>query len=162
MATALWQWLGFRECKAVDFSGPDPGPLHHGSLIPCPLLPAQAAPVDTRTGKLLADKFVLPTPQPATPANCAETLAQLAEHFKVSGGQLPAQLDISPIQRSQGWQGLAGERFSMLHVQICCLCGPNFSPGRVQTSFVAVPGPLLRLCMRCSGKEPWGSECLQW
>ncbi len=45
----------------------------------------KAAPVDTQTGELLAERFRIPTPQPATPAEMMAIIAQLVEYFKWSG-----------------------------------------------------------------------------
>ena len=45
----------------------------------------KAAPVDTRTGSLLADKpYVVLTPKPATPQACAEAVKQCVDFFNVS------------------------------------------------------------------------------
>jgi polyphosphate glucokinase len=45
----------------------------------------KGAPVDTRTGELIAPRFRIPTPHPATPDAVAETVAQVAEHFDWTG-----------------------------------------------------------------------------
>ena len=45
----------------------------------------KAAPIDTQTGELLAERFRIPTPQPATPAEMMAIIAQLVEYFKWSG-----------------------------------------------------------------------------
>jgi len=45
----------------------------------------KGAPVDTRTGELIAARFRIPTPHPATPDAVAETVAQIAEHFDWTG-----------------------------------------------------------------------------
>ena len=45
----------------------------------------KAAPVDVLRGELLADRFRIPTPQPATPAAMAEVVAELVAHFAWSG-----------------------------------------------------------------------------
>jgi polyphosphate glucokinase len=45
----------------------------------------KGAPVDTRTGKLLATRYRLTTPTPSTPKAIADTIAELALHFKWSG-----------------------------------------------------------------------------
>lgn len=42
----------------------------------------KGAPVDTKTGKLLADRHRIPTPQPATPKAVAKTIKELVDHFK--------------------------------------------------------------------------------
>ena len=45
----------------------------------------KGAPVDTRTGALLAERFRLPTPQPATPEAMTQTVAQIVSHFDWQG-----------------------------------------------------------------------------
>ena len=45
----------------------------------------KGAPVDVKTGKLLAPRFRIPTPQPAKPRPVAKTVAQIAKHFEWSG-----------------------------------------------------------------------------
>ena len=45
----------------------------------------KGAPVDTANGTLLADRFRLLTPQPATPASVADTVAAIATHFAWDG-----------------------------------------------------------------------------
>ncbi len=45
----------------------------------------KAAPVDLAKGELAAERFRIPTPQPATSEAMAEVVAQLVEHFGWSG-----------------------------------------------------------------------------
>lgn len=45
----------------------------------------KGAPVDTKTGQLMADRHRIPTPQPATPKAIAGTLSKLAKHFDWRG-----------------------------------------------------------------------------
>lgn len=45
----------------------------------------KGAPVDVKTGKLLAPRFRIPTPQPAKPRPVAKTVAQIAKHFGWDG-----------------------------------------------------------------------------
>jgi len=45
----------------------------------------KGAPVDTATGALLADRFRLRTPRPATPERVAETVAAIVTHFEWRG-----------------------------------------------------------------------------
>lgn len=42
-------------------------------------------PVDTKSGDLLEERLRIPTPQPATPKATAETVAEIARHFKWKG-----------------------------------------------------------------------------
>jgi len=45
----------------------------------------KGAPVDTTTGKLLQERFRIETPKPLTPRAMAQTIAELADHFKWHG-----------------------------------------------------------------------------
>lgn len=45
----------------------------------------KGAPVDTETGELLAERYRIPTPQPASPEPVAETVAEIARHFDWKG-----------------------------------------------------------------------------
>jgi len=45
----------------------------------------KGAPVDIKTGKLLADRHRIPTPKPATPKAVAKTLKKLVNHFNWNG-----------------------------------------------------------------------------
>lgn len=45
----------------------------------------KGAPVDTETGRLLTQRFRIPTPQPAKPRPVAKVIAQIAQHFDWQG-----------------------------------------------------------------------------
>lgn len=45
----------------------------------------KGAPVDTRTGELLAERYRVETPQPATPENMIEKVGEIARHFNWRG-----------------------------------------------------------------------------
>lgn len=45
----------------------------------------KGAPVDTTSGRLLAERFRIPTPQPATPAAMIDIAAQVVRHFSWNG-----------------------------------------------------------------------------
>lgn len=45
----------------------------------------KGAPVDTATGKLLAERFRIPTPQPALPNSVADVVQKIAAHFQYKG-----------------------------------------------------------------------------
>ena len=45
----------------------------------------KGAPVDTKTGRLLAERFRIETPEPVTPAAMAKHVAGIARHFKWRG-----------------------------------------------------------------------------
>ena len=45
----------------------------------------KGAPVDTATGRLLTERFRIPTPQPATPAAVLDVTAQVIAHFAWTG-----------------------------------------------------------------------------
>jgi polyphosphate glucokinase len=45
----------------------------------------KGAPVDTKTGKLLDERFRIATPQPSNPENVAATIKEMVRHFKWKG-----------------------------------------------------------------------------
>jgi polyphosphate glucokinase len=45
----------------------------------------KGAPVDTTTGRLLADRLRIPTPEPLSPPQMAKAIGELARHFKWHG-----------------------------------------------------------------------------
>lgn len=45
----------------------------------------KGAPIDTKKGKLVADRFRIPTPLPATPEAVTEVINQIVEHFSWKG-----------------------------------------------------------------------------
>src|SRR5688572_1277766 len=45
----------------------------------------KGAPVDTATGRLLADRLRIPTPEPLSPPQMAKAVGELARHFKWRG-----------------------------------------------------------------------------
>ena len=45
----------------------------------------KGAPVNVKTGKLLAERFRIPTPQPSHPSALADAVEQIAAHFKYRG-----------------------------------------------------------------------------
>lgn len=45
----------------------------------------KGAPVDIETGKLAAERFRIPTPQPSLPNSVADVVGQIAEHFDYKG-----------------------------------------------------------------------------
>jgi len=45
----------------------------------------KGAPVDTKTGKLVSERFRIPTPHPALPNAIAEVVGQVAAHFDYKG-----------------------------------------------------------------------------
>ncbi|MDO8542892.1 MAG: ROK family protein [Opitutaceae bacterium] len=45
----------------------------------------KGAPVDTETGRLLADRLRIATPEPLSPARMARKVAELARHFRWRG-----------------------------------------------------------------------------
>jgi polyphosphate glucokinase len=80
----------------------------------------KGAPVDTRSGRLLADRHRIPTPQPATPDAVTEVVAELARYFKwtgPSGTTFPAVIKDGVARTAanvdKSWIGTnAAERFS--------------------------------------------------
>lgn len=45
----------------------------------------KGAPVDTKTGELLADRLRIATPEPLSPAQMADAIAEMTKHFKWRG-----------------------------------------------------------------------------
>jgi len=45
----------------------------------------KGAPVDIKTGKLLEERYRVPTPEPSSPAEVAKTIKELVKHFKWKG-----------------------------------------------------------------------------
>lgn len=45
----------------------------------------KGAPVDTKTGRLLAERFRIPTPEALSPAELAAAVAEMARHFRWKG-----------------------------------------------------------------------------
>ncbi len=77
----------------------------------------KGAPVDTRRGKLLAERHRIPTPQPATPEAVAATVAQLIRHFDWKGPvgcALPAVVQQGYVRTaaniSKSWLGIHAPR----------------------------------------------------
>jgi polyphosphate glucokinase len=79
----------------------------------------KGAPVDTRTGKLLAERHRIATPHPATPAAVAKVVGDVARHFRWKGAigcAMPAVIRKGRLQTaaniSKRWLGVsAAERF---------------------------------------------------
>jgi polyphosphate glucokinase len=73
----------------------------------------KGAPVDVQRGTLTAERFRLLTPQPATPAAVAETVAEVVKHFDVVagrvGGTFPAVIQhgiaLTAANVDKGWIG---------------------------------------------------------
>lgn len=80
----------------------------------------KGAPVDVETGQLTAERFRIPTPQPALPNSVADVVEQIAGHFKYTGPTgitFPAVVKQGVIYTAanvdQSWIGTnAGELFS--------------------------------------------------
>ena len=79
----------------------------------------KAAPVDTRSGDMTAERLRIPTPQGAEPEAVSETVGQLVRHFRWSGPVgcgFPAALRhgrvLTAVNISRNWVGeSAGELF---------------------------------------------------
>jgi len=76
----------------------------------------KGAPVDTRTGRLLADRYRILTPQPATPDAVAGVVGELAKFFEwtgPSGATFPAVIKHGVAQTAAnvdpGWIGTNAE-----------------------------------------------------
>jgi len=64
----------------------------------------KGAPVDTSTGKVLAERLRIETPEPSTPAAVLEVTRQLVAHFKWKG---PVGIGFPGVVK-QGWIGEVG------------------------------------------------------
>jgi polyphosphate glucokinase len=78
----------------------------------------KGAPVDAGTGKLLAERFRVDTPKPATPRAIAQSIQKLILHFAWKGPigiTLPAVVQkgvvCSAANIDRGWIGLNAEQF---------------------------------------------------
>jgi polyphosphate glucokinase len=80
----------------------------------------KGAPVDPTNGKLLAERFRLPTPQPSTPASVAAAVGEVATHFEWKGrigatmpGVVKAGTLLTAANIDKAWIGTdAGALFS--------------------------------------------------
>jgi len=77
----------------------------------------KGAPVDTVRGKLLAGRYRIPTPQPATPAAVASAVRELVRHFEWKGPvgcALPAVVQQGYVRTaaniSKAWLGVHAPR----------------------------------------------------
>lgn len=62
--------MKLREVLGIDFGGSG----------------IKGAPVDTKTGMLLDERFRIPTPNPSTPESVAKTISEIVNHFNWKGG----------------------------------------------------------------------------
>jgi polyphosphate glucokinase len=80
----------------------------------------KGAPVDTETGQLTAERYRLPTPEPARPEPVAQSVAQIAGHFEWQGpvgcgfpSALQNGIVVTAANISNKWIGVnAAELFS--------------------------------------------------
>jgi Transcriptional regulator/sugar kinase len=82
----------------------------------------KGAPVDIETGKLAAERFRIPTPQPSLPNAVADVVGQIAEHFNYKG---PAGITFPAIVKSgviysaanvdKSWIGTNGNQLFSAH-----------------------------------------------
>lgn len=61
--------MKFRKILGIDFGGSG----------------IKGAPVDTKTGKLIGERFRIPTPSPSTPKKVVEVILKIADHFNWKG-----------------------------------------------------------------------------
>jgi polyphosphate glucokinase len=78
----------------------------------------KGAPVDTLRGNLLAERFRVDTPQPASPKSVAAAVAQVVKHFNWKGPigiTLPSVVKNGQVHTAanidKGWIGLQGQSF---------------------------------------------------
>jgi len=102
------------------YSGPEPKILMTLLGIDIGGTGIKGAPVDVETGKLLAERFRIPTPHPALPNAVADVVEQIAAHFSYKGPAgvtFPAVVKQGVIYTAanvdKSWIGTnAGELFS--------------------------------------------------
>lgn len=77
----------------------------------------KGAPVDTSTGQLTAERWRIPTPEGAKPADVTGVVKELVEHFQHSGpvgitfpGIVQHGVTLSAANVDQGWIGLDADR----------------------------------------------------
>ena len=85
----------------------------------------KAAPVDTATGQLMAERQKLPTPNPSTPAAVTEIVAQLVKVF--------------------GWTGQAGVTFPGVVVDGVIMTAANLDHGWIGLDAAAIFGDSTKL-----------------
>ncbi|MEQ8413932.1 MAG: ROK family protein [Imperialibacter sp.] len=81
----------------------------------------KAAPVDTRTGSFMEDRFRIPTPSPATPDAMIATVKAIVEHFDWKGiigigfpAAIKKEIVMTASNIDEKWIGLnAGKAFEM-------------------------------------------------
>ena len=73
----------------------------------------KGAPVNVKTGELTAERFRIPTPQPARPNAVADAVQEVARHFKYEG---PVGVTFPAIVKK-------GVIFSAANVDESWLCG---------------------------------------
>src|SRR5512143_1909083 len=78
----------------------------------------KGAPIDVNTGRLAADRFRIPTPDPSTPEAVGETVAEIVKHFAWQGAvgcTFPAIVQhgvtYSAANVDQGWLHFKAESF---------------------------------------------------
>jgi polyphosphate glucokinase len=83
----------------------------------------KGAPVNVETGELVAERFRIPTPQPALPESVADVVAQIADHFKYKGPTgitFPAVVKEGTIKTAANvdasWIGVQAEELFAKHV----------------------------------------------
>jgi polyphosphate glucokinase len=82
----------------------------------------KGAPVNTDTGELLAERFRIPTPQPALPNAVADVVQQIAAHFSYSG---PAGVTFPAIVKKGIVHSAANVHESWLNVDAAALFTPH-------------------------------------
>lgn len=101
--------MKFRTILGIDFGGSG----------------IKGAPVDTKTGELLSDRFRIPTPIPATPKSVIGVIKEIVEHFKWEGPlgvAFPAVVQNGIIKTAsnidKNWIGTDAAKMIMAKVQL--------------------------------------------
>lgn len=108
----------------------------------------KAAPVDVEAGKLIEDRYRIPTPQPAKPAAMVEVVAELAKHFDWKGpigcafpGVICDNTIYTAANLHKSWvQVNAGELFSEVTGQPVTVINDADAAGLAEVRFGAAKG----------------------
>ncbi len=82
----------------------------------------KGAPVDVTTGQLAADRFRIPTPQPAVPEAVADVIGEIASHFQYSG---PAGITFPAVVKNGTIRSAANVDESWIGTEAATLFSPQ-------------------------------------
>jgi polyphosphate glucokinase len=105
----------------------------------------KGAPVDTDSGALLDSRFRLPTPSPAKPRTVAETVGEIADHFKWKGrlgigfpGVVRKGTTWTAVNIHDDWVGLDAAKFiKKITARKTCIINDADAAGLAEMAFGA-------------------------